>query len=122
MPTRKYLPAAIKKPIFSSKSTVAYKKDNTLVLAWKSKRIVTFLSTSDTASLQSVTTRTRGGDGIINVLKPIVAINYTKKMRAVDRADQYAATYCFLRKSLKWWRKIIFLKHRDVRHQLIHNV
>lgn len=44
MPTRKYLPAAIKKPKFSTKSTVAYKKENTLVLAWKSKRIVTFLS------------------------------------------------------------------------------
>ena len=29
-------------------------------------------------------------------------------MRTVDRTDQYAATYCFLRKSLKWWRKLFF--------------
>ncbi|XP_025152742.1 piggyBac transposable element-derived protein 4 [Harpegnathos saltator] len=113
MPNRKYLPAAIKKPKFSSKSTVAYKKNNTLVLAWKSKRIVTFLSTSDAASLESiqtfsVTTRTRGGGGTINLLRPIVAIHYTNKMRAVDRADQYAATYCFLCKSLKWWKKLFF--------------
>ncbi|XP_014478485.1 PREDICTED: piggyBac transposable element-derived protein 4-like [Dinoponera quadriceps] len=107
MPNRKYLPAAIKKPKFSTKSTVAYKKENTLVLAWKSKRIVTFLSTSDAASLESVTTRTRGG-ATINLLKPIVAIHYTEKMRAVDRADQHAATYCFLRKSLKWWRTLFF--------------
>ena len=97
----------VKKPKFSTKSAVAYKKNNTLVLAWKSKRIVTFLSTSDVASLKSVRTRTRGG-AIINLSKPIVAIHYTKKMRAVDRADQYAATYCFLRKSLKWWRKLCF--------------
>ncbi|EFN79240.1 PiggyBac transposable element-derived protein 4, partial [Harpegnathos saltator] len=53
MPNRICLPVAIKKLKFSSKSTVAYKKDNTLVLAWKSKRIVTFLSTSDAASLES---------------------------------------------------------------------
>ena len=107
MPNGKYLPAAIKKPKFSTKSTVACKKGNTLVLAWKSKRIVTFLSTNDVASLEMVTTKTRSG-GTINILKPTVAINYTKRMRAVDRADQYAATYCFLRKSLKWWRKLFF--------------
>lgn len=66
MPNRKYLPAAIKKPKFSTKSTVAYKKENTLVLAWKSKRILTFLSTSDAASLESITRRTRGGATIIS--------------------------------------------------------
>ena len=27
-------------------------------------------------------------------------------MAGVDRADHYASTYCFLRKSLKWWRKM----------------
>ncbi|CAK9829606.1 PiggyBac transposable element-derived protein 4 [Anthophora retusa] len=107
MPNRKRLPPPIKKPRFLTTSTVAYKKNNTLVLAWKSKRVVTFLSTSSAASLQHTTTRRRGGDSI-NVLKPIVAVDYTKKMRAVDRADQYAASYCFLRKSLKWWRKLFF--------------
>ena len=29
-------------------------------------------------------------------------------MGGVDRADQLASTYCFLRKSLKWWRKLFF--------------
>lgn len=33
---------------------------------------------------------------------------YTANMGGVDRADQYASTYCFLRKSLKWWRKLFF--------------
>nr|XP_003707254.1 PREDICTED: piggyBac transposable element-derived protein 4-like [Megachile rotundata] len=107
MPNRKHLPAQIKKPRFLIKSTVAYKKNNTLVLAWKSKRIVTFLSTSETTSLQNTTSRIRGGDKI-NILKPVIAVNYAKKMRPVDRADQYAASYCFLRKSLKWWRKLFF--------------
>lgn len=29
-------------------------------------------------------------------------------MGGVDRADQYPSSYCFLRKSLKWWRKMFF--------------
>ena len=29
-------------------------------------------------------------------------------MGGVDLADQYTATYCFLRKTLKWWRKLFF--------------
>ncbi|KAI4478432.1 hypothetical protein M0802_014543 [Mischocyttarus mexicanus] len=49
----------------------------------------------------------RGGVAV-TVKKPNVIINYIKHMGGVDRADQLAATYCFLRKSLKWWRKLFF--------------
>lgn len=34
--------------------------------------------------------------------------NYTQFMGGVDLADQYCSTYCFLKKSLKWWRKLFF--------------
>ena len=37
-----------------------------------------------------------------------IILNYIKYVGGVDRADQYASTYCFLRKSLKWWRKLFF--------------
>ncbi|XP_046827867.1 piggyBac transposable element-derived protein 4-like [Vespa crabro] len=59
------------------------------------------------ASLISVDRRVRGGE-LVRIQKPKIVIDYTKNMRGVDRADQYAATYCFLRKSLKWWRKLFF--------------
>ena len=42
------------------------------------------------------------------VSKPNVIADYTSNMDGVDKADQYASTYCFLRKSLKWWRKFFF--------------
>lgn len=29
-------------------------------------------------------------------------------MGGVDLADQYTSTYCFFRKTLKWWRKLFF--------------
>jgi len=38
--------------------------------------------------------------------KPSVIANYMKDMGGVDTADQYCATYCFLRRTLKWWRKL----------------
>lgn len=42
---RKELPDAIKKPKFpKDKSTISYRRNNNLVLAWKDKRIVTLLT------------------------------------------------------------------------------
>ncbi|XP_035737648.1 piggyBac transposable element-derived protein 4-like isoform X2 [Vespa mandarinia] len=88
-------------------TTVAYRKRNTLVLAWKDKKVVTCLTNWSNAGMSTVKRILR--DGIeINVKKPNVVINYIKYMGGVDRTDQYASTYCFLRKSLKWWRKLFF--------------
>lgn len=41
----------------------------------------------------------RGGTNEV-IEKPSVVVGYTKSMGGVDRADQYASSYCFLRKSL----------------------
>ncbi|KAJ4440826.1 hypothetical protein ANN_10672 [Periplaneta americana] len=40
--------------------------------------------------------------------KPVAVIDYTSKMGGVDRADHYCSSYGFLKKSLKWWRKLYF--------------
>ena len=42
------------------------------------------------------------------VEKPSVIANYMKNMGGVDTADHYCTTYCFLRRTLKWWRKLFF--------------
>ncbi|CAK9809611.1 PiggyBac transposable element-derived protein 4 [Anthophora plagiata] len=104
---RKHLPNQIKKTKFRKKSTVAYRKGNTLVLSWKDKRVVTCLTNWNNAGMTTVKRILRGGTEVA-VRKPNVIINYVKHMGGVDRADQYASTYCFLRKSLKWWRKLFF--------------
>jgi hypothetical protein len=45
--------------------------------------------------------------------KPSFIANYMKNMGAVDTADQYCATYCFLLRTLKWWIKL-FLRCMEV--------
>lgn len=57
----KELPNIIKKPNFHKKYTVAYRKDNTLVLAWKDKEIVTSLTTWDNAGITTLKRILRGG-------------------------------------------------------------
>ncbi|XP_058792504.1 piggyBac transposable element-derived protein 4-like [Phymastichus coffea] len=104
---RKHLPEQIKRIKFGKKSIVAYRKKNTLILAWKDKRVVTCLTNWNNAGMTRVKRILRGGVEV-TVKKPNVIIDYTKHMGGVDRADQYASTYCFLRKSLKWWRKLFF--------------
>ena len=42
------------------------------------------------------------------VKKTIVIVNYNEYMGGVDVADQYTSSYCFIRKTLKWWRKLFF--------------
>ncbi|XP_035219647.1 piggyBac transposable element-derived protein 4-like [Stegodyphus dumicola] len=103
---RRYLPSTIKEPKFSENNMVAYRRNNMLLLAWKEKEIVTLLTTCGSAEMKTIKKKVRGGT--ICMQKPQVVINYTAKMRAVDRIGQYAATYCFLRKSLKYWRKFFF--------------
>ena len=40
--------------------------------------------------------------------KPLVVDRYNHSMNGVDRADQYTVYYSFVRRSVKWWRKVFF--------------
>ena len=66
------------------------------------------LSTWSTSKSQPVRRKVRGRKEEEMVEKPSVIANYMKNMGGVDSADQYYATYCFLRRTLKWWRKLFF--------------
>ncbi|KAF7389353.1 hypothetical protein HZH66_010490 [Vespula vulgaris] len=44
----------------------------------------------------------------VNIKKPNIIVNYIKYMSGVDRTDQYASTYHFLRQSLNLWHKLFF--------------
>mgnify|MGYP003406709624 FL=1 len=105
---RKFIPKFIKNPKFeNTNKVVACRANNILLLAWHDKNIVTTISTANTSS--SCLVKRKNYDGTEKILsKPHVIVSYTKYMRGVDRADQLASSYCFLRKSLKWWRKLFF--------------
>ena len=42
-------------------------------------------------------------------VKPLVVDRYNHNMGRVDKADQYSMYYSFGRRSVKWWRKLMFL-------------
>ncbi|CAD1468351.1 unnamed protein product [Heterotrigona itama] len=104
---RKYIPAVIKKPAVTKNTVAAYRSGDILLLAWKDKRIVTILSSYDTSGTKTIERRVKKA-GTVNISKPNVIINYNMNMGGVDKADQLASSYCFMRKSCKWWRKIFF--------------
>ena len=80
--------------------------ENILLLAWRDKRLVTMLSTWSTSKSEPVRRKVRGRKEEM-VEKPSVIANYMN-MGGVNTADQYCATCCFLRRTLKWWRKLFF--------------
>ena len=48
--------------------------------------------------------------------------NYKKKMGAVDCSDQMGAYSSFKRRTLKWWKKVFFTRHRPGYAKCIHIV
>ncbi|KAI4485718.1 hypothetical protein M0802_012579 [Mischocyttarus mexicanus] len=104
---RKGVSTSLKKPKLRENKTVAYKRGNTMLLAWRDKRIVTLLNNWHNAGMITTNRFIQGGTNEV-IEKPKVAVGYTKSMGGVDRADQYASSYCFMRMSLKWWRKLFF--------------
>ncbi|KAL2714427.1 piggyBac transposable element-derived protein 4-like [Vespula squamosa] len=71
-----------------------------LLLAWKDKRIVTILSSYDALGTTTIERRMKQA-GTVNIIKPNVIINYNMNTGGVDKADQLASSYCFMRKPCK---------------------
>ena len=106
---RKDVPKIFKKAKLKKGEKIAFRsEDDILFLSWRDKRVVSLLSTWSTSSSEVVSRKAKGTCQIQEVEKPSVVVHYTKNMGAVDTADQYTSSYCFLRKTLKWWRKLFF--------------
>ena len=74
-----------------------------MALQWQDKRTITVLSTTESCNIVQV--RTHRGQ---LKQKPQVVQQYNDHMLGVDKMDQLATYYSFLRKSVKWWRKVLF--------------
>ena len=74
--------------------------------AWKDKRVVTMLSTSDVPTLVS-TNKTDYTTGQ-KIVKPNIVIKYNSNMEGVDQLDQSTQYYPSTRKSVKWYKKYFF--------------
>ena len=58
---------AVKKPEFRNKKTIAYRKNDTLILAWKNKHIVTMLTNWCNAGMTTVKRFQWGGLEIVHL-------------------------------------------------------
>ena len=87
---------------------MAYRHDHLMALMWhaeKKKVPVVMLSTECSAWMIIVPSRR---PGVAEQEKPTAVHTYNQDMNDVDIAYQYTATYPFTRKTIKWWRKVLF--------------
>ncbi|XP_069697349.1 piggyBac transposable element-derived protein 4-like isoform X1 [Periplaneta americana] len=106
--TRKGLPKQMKRKALKIKKheVVAYRKEDKYLTSWKDKRVVTVLNIWHNPVTSEVSRKTAKKVKVFQ--KPVAVLDYTSKMGGVDRADHYCLSYGFLKKSLKWWRKLYF--------------
>ena len=107
LPNRKGNPQEVKKrkklKLHKSKS---FKCGDEMVLLWRDKRNVLMVSNYYDNTMEEVSRKTAATTE--KFLKPKLIVEYTKNMGGVDTSDHYYASYSFLRKSVKWWRKMFF--------------
>ena len=46
--------------------------------------------------------------------KPEIVHEYNKYMGAVDRCDQMVAYSCFRRRTMKWWKKTLVIRSKQL--------
>ena len=76
-----------------------------IAIVWKDKNYVRMLSTMHTSSMKDTGMKARNGNPR---LKPQCVLTYNGGMGGVDASDQMAATYRFVRKYVKWSKKLFF--------------
>ena len=104
--TRQQLPSMVRGKSFklNKGETKAWRDEKKLVLAWRDKgKPTVMISTVYQGSMTTVQGR-RGETR----KKPLVVDKYNQSMGGVDIADQYGCYYSFGRRSIKWWRKLMF--------------
>ena len=102
---------------------MAFRHGHLLALAWRAagkKQPVIMLSTECSASTVVVPSHRSASN---TQMKPLVVHTYNHNMNGVDIADQHAVYYSFLRKTVKWWRKLFFwlLETAVVNSFVLHN-
>ena len=80
------------------------RKQDVLLVTHQDKRLVNMISTLHTAAVVDDSSRRTG----ITKKKPKCVADYNTHMHGVDTADQYLAYYPFIRKTVKWPKKVFF--------------
>lgn len=82
-----------------------------LALQWFDNKVVSMLSTIETANDSVQVKRKKKTGGVWSttiVQQPKAIATYNKYMNAVDRSDQILVTNNVLRKCMRWWKTLFF--------------
>ncbi|CAK1592332.1 unnamed protein product [Parnassius mnemosyne] len=101
--TRKDNPKEIVQKKLQKGQHVWARKGKVYVSAWKDKRDVYMVTTMDHPALIEVTNRFGK-----KKTKPIEVNRYNKSMSGVDRLDQMISYYSSPRKTIRWYKKVLF--------------
>ena len=100
---RKGLPQEITRRKLRRGEHVWRRQNETYVSKWKDKRDVLCLTTAYHPSMIDIANRRQQ-----EKRKPIEIVNYNQNMSGVDRADQMMSYYSCPRKTIRWYKKVIF--------------
>lgn len=104
-PNRKGLPKAVTTAKIKIRNQCVFRRNASLLaFRWLEKKPVTMLSTIHSAQMVETGKVTREGQ---RVVKPSAIVDYCSLMGGVDLNDQLLTYYSFLRKSIKWSRKLL---------------
>ena len=102
---RKNLPKAVTKAKLKKRGECVFRRDGPLLcLKWREKKDVTMLSTIHEAVFVETGKVDREGN---KIEKPECVYYYCSRMGGVDLSDQLLNYFSFLRKSMKWSRKLL---------------
>jgi len=100
----KYLPKEDTNAKLRRGVMISRRRGRVVCLKWKDKRDVLVLFSKHPKRLITLAKRNRQGE---EVQKPDIILDYNRYMGGVDRADQLMSYYNPLRKTLKWYRKVV---------------
>lgn len=107
-PGRKEMPE-FKKIKLNKGEVAAFQRGKCLTMQWRDKKLVTFLSTVHSPTMQDVVNSKNE-----QVSKPAVALDYNNTISGVDRSDQNMSYYSSLRKGQKVYYKKLFCLLLDI--------
>ena len=87
-------------------TTIFKRAKELLAMVWRDKRDVTMISTCHSDSFSATQKKDRETGEYIR--KPDIVLDYNKYMGGVDLSDFLTAKYADMRKSLKWYKKLVF--------------
>ena len=102
---RRQLPSQVRARLNLQPGDVrAWRDGSKMVLAWKDKGKPTLMISSVHPASMTTCVDRLGRSKV----KPLVVDKYNQSMGGVDKADQFGVYYSFDRRSVKWWRKLMF--------------